>query len=59
MGKYKKVIQNNKFKLSAPTLNEEFFIQDYFEYIIKSNKKCIIILQQNIYVKKIEKQDQI
>ena len=43
MGKYKKVIQNNKLKISTPKWNEEFElpdgsysvsdIQDYFEYI--------------------------
>ena len=41
----KKVIQQHKFKISAPTWNEEFeicerscsvsHIQDYFEYILK------------------------
>ena len=48
MENYKKVIQNNKFKISAPTSNEEFElpdgsyytsdIQDYFEYNIKKHK---------------------
>ena len=45
MEKYKKLYKNNKFKLSAPTYNEEFElpggsyfvsdIQDYFGYSIK------------------------
>ena len=45
MEKYKKVIQNNKFKISAPTRNEALElpdgsysvsgIQDYFKYILK------------------------
>ena len=43
MEKYKTVCKNNKFKMSAPTRNEEFElpdgsysvsdIQDYFEYL--------------------------
>ena len=45
---------NNKFKIHAPTWNDEFIlphgsysvsdIQDYFEYIIKSMKLLQIIL---------------
>ena len=45
----KKSHKNNKFKISAPTWNEEFEltdgsyfvsdIQDYFEYILKSMEK--------------------
>ena len=41
---------NNKFKISAPTWSEEFElpdgsdstsdIQDYFDYILKKQKKC-------------------
>ena len=59
--KYKKIIiiksNNNKFKISAPTWNEEFEladgsysvsdIQDYFESILKNMEKRIIILQKN------------
>ena len=51
----KKSYKNNKFKISGPTSNEEFElpdgsysvsdIQDYFEYILKSIKKRLIILQ--------------
>ena len=39
MEKYKKVIQNNKFEIAAPTWNEEFelpdrsySVSDYFDY---------------------------
>ena len=45
----KKSYRNNKFKISVPTLNEEFElpdgsysisdIQDYFEYILKKHGK--------------------
>ena len=45
--------KNNKFKISAPTRNEEFElpnysvsdIEDYFEYIIKNMRQLLIILQ--------------
>ena len=47
MEKYKKSYKNNKFKLSAPTYNEEFElpggsysvldVQDYFGYSIKKH----------------------
>ena len=46
---------NNKFKISAPTWNEEFKlpdesysisdIQDYFQYILKNTVKVLIIHQ--------------
>ena len=49
MEKYEKVIQNNKYKISALTLNDKFdlsngshsapHIQNYFEYIIKNMKQ--------------------
>ena len=49
MKKYKKVINNNKFKISAPTWHEKFDspdgsysvsdIQDYFEYILEKHGK--------------------
>ena len=62
MEKYKKV--NNKFKISAPTWNEEFElpdgsysvsdIQDYFEYIIKKLEIVIDNPSIMIYVNKIE-----
>ena len=45
MEKYKKSYKNNKFKISAPTWNQQFElldescsvseIQDYFEYVLK------------------------
>ena len=51
----KKSNKNNNFKISAPTWNEKFElpdglysvsgIQDYFEYIIKSIKVWMRILQ--------------
>ena len=47
--------KNNKFKISAPTWNEEFGLPDgsysvsdipnYFEYIFKNMEKRLIILQ--------------
>ena len=47
MEKYKKSYQNNKFKKSVPTLNEELElldgpysisdIQDYFEYVLRKH----------------------
>ena len=52
MEKYKKVIKNNKFKISTPTLEKKIDltdgsysvsgIQNYFEYInqMKSNNDC-------------------
>ena len=46
--------KNNKFKIIAPTWNDEFElldgsnsvsdIQNYIEYIIKSMKHCLLIL---------------
>ena len=56
MENYKKVIQNNKFKISAPTSNEEFELPDgsYYTHqifkiilniISKSIKHLLIILQ--------------
>ena len=51
----KKSYKNNKFKISAPTWNEEFElrdgsysisdIQDYFEYILKKHGEKQLILQ--------------
>ena len=51
----KKSYKNNKFKISAPTWNEEFElpdrscsisdIQDYFEYILKKHRKRQLIPQ--------------
>ena len=55
---------NNKFKISAPTWNEEFElpdgsysvsdIQDYFEYILKKHSESVDNLSIRIYVNKIE-----
>ena len=49
MQKYKKVKENIKFKISAPTGNEEFELPDGSysesdEYILKNMKKRLIIL---------------
>ena len=51
----KKSYKNNKFKMSAPTWNEEFelpdgsysvsSIQGYFKYILKNMKQLLTILQ--------------
>ena len=55
---------NNKFKISAPTWNEEFKlpdgsystsdIQDYFEYILKKHSESVDNPPIRIYVNKIE-----
>ena len=55
MNKYKEAYKDNKFKISAPTWNEEFElpdrsycvsdIQDYFEYILKNTRQLPVILQ--------------
>ena len=55
---------NNKFKISAPTWNEEFElpdgsysisdIQDYFEYILKKHSESVDNPPIRIYVNKIE-----
>ena len=55
---------NNKFKISAPTWNDEFElpnrsysvsdIQDYFEYILKKHGEDIDKPSIRIYVNKIE-----
>ena len=56
---------NNKFKISAPTWNEEFElpdgsysisdIQDYFEYILKKHSESVDNPPTRIYVNRIEK----
>ena len=58
---------NSKFKISAPTWNDEFGfldgpyfvsdIQDYFEYIIKKHETMADNPPLQIYVNKIKKQD--
>ena len=60
----KDTYKNNKFKISAPTWNEEFKlpdgsysvsdIQDYFEYIIKKHDEDIDKPSVMIYVNEIE-----
>ena len=60
----KKLYKNNKFKISAPTWNEEFElpdgsfsisdIQDYFEYIFKKNGEKTVNPSIIIYINKIE-----
>ena len=64
MEKNKNSYKNNKFKISAPTWNEEFElpdgsycvsdIQDYFEYIIKKHETVTDNPSIMIYVNKIE-----
>ena len=54
----KKSYKSNKFKISAPTQNEEFElpdgsysisdIQDYFEYILKKQRKNSYSFNKNI-----------
>ena len=60
----KKSYKNNKFKISAPTWNEEFElpdgsyfisdIQDYFEYILKRHGVNTVDPSLRIYTNKIE-----
>ena len=63
MVKYKKKsYENNKFKISAPTWNEEFQlpdgsysisdIQDYFEYILKEHEYETVNPSIRIYTHK-------
>ena len=60
----KKSYKNNKFKISAPTWNEEFElpdgsyslsdIQDYFEYILKKHGGKTVNPSMKIYTHKME-----
>ena len=60
----KSLYNNNKFKISTPTWNEEFTlpdgsnsisdIQDYFQYILKKHGENIDKLSIQIYVNKIK-----
>ena len=60
----KKSYKNNRFKISAPTWNEEFElpdgsysvsdIQDYFEYILKKHETVTNNLSIKIHINKIE-----
>ena len=62
--KIKSSYNNNKFKMSAPTWNDEFElpdksysvsdIQDYFEYILRKYNENIDYPSIKIYVNKIE-----
>ena len=62
--KIKSEYNNNKFKISAPTWNDEFNlpdgsysvsdIQDYFEYIIKKHETIADNPPVQIYVNKIK-----
>ena len=62
--KMKKPSNNNKFKISAPTLNDKFElpdgsystsdVQDYFEFILKKHNKSFDNPSIRIYVNKIE-----
>ena len=64
MEKHKQLINNNKFKISAPTWNDKFElpdgsysasdIQDYFEYILKKHWESVDKPSVQIYVNKIE-----
>ena len=61
---FKSQYNNNKFKISVPTWNDEFKlpdgsysasdIQDYFEYIIKKHEAIVDNPPVQIYVNKIE-----
>ena len=64
MENIKSSYKNNKFKVSAPTWNNEFElshgsysisdIQDYFEYILKKSSENVDNPSIRIYVNKIE-----
>ena len=64
MENIKRFYKNNKFKISAPTWNEEFelfdgscsisAIQDYFQYIFKKHGKKTVNPSIRIYINKIE-----
>ena len=64
METHKKLTNNNKFKISAPTWSDEFEfpegsylisgIQDYFEYILEEPNENVDNPSIRIYVNKIE-----
>ena len=64
MENIKKSYKNNRFKISAPTWNEELElpdgsysisdIQDYFEYILKKHGEKTVNFSIRIYINKIE-----
>ena len=61
---YKKSYKKSKFKISAPTWNEEFVlpdgsysisdIQDYFEFILKKHREKTVNPSIKIYINKLE-----
>ena len=61
---YKKSYKKSKFKISAPTWNEEFVlpdgsysisdIQDYFEFILKKRREKTVNPSVKIYINKLE-----
>ena len=64
MKNIKSEYNSNKFKISAPTLNDEFDfpdgcysisdIQDYFEFIVKKNETLTENLSIQVYPNKIK-----
>ena len=64
MEKHKKLINNNKYKISAPRWSDEFElpdgsylisdIQDYFDYLLKKHNENLDNPSIRIYVNKIE-----
>ena len=64
MEKHKSSYNSNKFKISAPTWNDEFELpdgsysasdsQDYFEYVLKKHGENVDNPSIRIYVNKIE-----
>ena len=62
MQNIKSAYNNNKFKISTPTWNDEFDlphgsysvsdVQDYFEYIIKKDETITNNIPEKIYVNK-------
>ena len=64
MEKHKKLINNNKYKISAPRWSDEFElpdgsylisdIQDYFDYLLKKYNENFDNPSIRIYVNKIE-----
>ena len=64
MEKHEKLINNNTFKISAPTWNDKFElldgsysvpgIQDYFQYILKKHGENIDNPSVKVYVSKKE-----
>ena len=53
--KIKSVYNNNKFKISAPTWNDEFDLPDYFEYTIKKLENIANNSPVQIYMNKTKK----